>query len=98
MKSKEEILKPYEVMHCEGTGVVVSRYAALKCAEEYASQFATAQTEAIVGQFIDLVVEMRDLQRRYFRGDKSVLEMSKKVERKVDNILRHIKSQQEKLL
>lgn len=96
MKSKEEILKPYEVRQ-GGEGVVVSRYAALKCAEEYASQFATAQTEAIVGQFIDLVVEMRDLQRRYFKGDKTVLEKSKKIEKEVNYLLHHIKTQQEKL-
>lgn len=97
MKSKEEILNEIIVANAKDT-LPIAYGTALVAMEEYASQYTTAQTSVLVGQFIDLVVEMRDLQRKYFRGDKSVLEISKKVERKVDNILRHIKTQQEKLL
>lgn len=96
MKSKEEILEAYIGFLDDMTAV--SEEHALKAMEEYASQYTTAQTEVLVGQFIDLVVAIRDLQRRYFKGDKSVLEKSKKIEKEVDYLLHHIKTQREKLL
>ena len=37
-----------------------------------------------MSELIRLVKEMRDLQKRYFKGDKTVIDQSKKAERAVD--------------
>lgn len=43
------------------------------------------------GDFIELVRQMRDAQREYFRTrDKGILESSKRLERKVDEKVRNL--------
>ena len=51
-------------------------------------------------QLFDTVVEMRDLQKKFFRGQRDVIERAKSVEREVDRIIediRDLKNPQRKL-
>lgn len=50
-------------------------------------------TEAPSTDFVQAVAEMRDLQRAWFGGDKrsSVLEASRRAERRVDQLLADLK-------
>lgn len=98
MKSKEEILNAVIIANTISMDSMIQYSTALAAMEEYTSQYTTAQTEAIVGQFIDLVVEMRELQRRYAYGDRGAVRVQEKIEKEVDYLLSHIKTQQENLL
>lgn len=43
-------------------------------------------------EFLNLVTDMRDLQRRFFNGDRSVVAAAKKAEKQVDNAVYKILS------
>lgn len=56
------------------------------------------ETERILERLAKLVVEMRDAQKRYFRHrEPDVLERSKDLEKKVDEICRSVLDTQGKL-
>jgi hypothetical protein len=67
-----------------GTGMI------LKCASFMTNEEKKIELNYDRSAFLELVMEMRDLQVRFFKGDRGVVAEAKKAEAKVDAFIKKI--------